>query len=136
MRNRPLPALLLPGTPELLYWPRVPLEVNGEVVTPDVLLRLRTGRRVDWAILEVDEGGVVTPESRRREALLALPTLRLTERDIFGANFVDRLVRRLQTLLGLQALGYKGPHGRGILEAPEPPRPGLRPTGTSRELRC
>ena len=126
MKPKRHPALLLPGSPEVLYWPRVPLDVDGEVVTPDVLLRVRTGSRVDWVVLEVDEGGVITPESRRREELLGLPTVRLTERDILGPDFVDRLVRRVQGLLGLRAVGYRGPAGRGTMEAPAPPRPGLR----------
>jgi len=116
MRNRRHPALFLAGTPEVLYWPRVPVEVGGEVLVPDVLLRVRTGQRVDWVLVEVDEGGAISPESLRREEALGLPTLRLSERDILSVSFVDRLVRRVQRLLGMQELGYRGPGGRGTLE--------------------
>jgi len=118
------PALLLSGSPEVLYWPRVPLELDGEVLVPDVLLRVRTGARVDWVHVEVDEGGVVSRDSRRRQERLGLPLLRLDERDILSPDFVDRLVRRVQGLLGLQVVGYRGPAGRGVLEAPRPPRVG------------
>ena len=90
------PAMLLPGNPELLYWPKVPLEIEGEVLVPDFLVRLRSGARVDWAMVEVDEGGFVTQESLERERRLGLPTLRVTEVDILRADFVDHLVRRLQ----------------------------------------
>jgi hypothetical protein len=116
MRNRRHPALFLGGTPEVLYWPRVPVEVAGEVLVPDVLLRVRTGERVDWVLVEVDEGGTITSESHHRQEILGLPTLRLTERDVLSASFVDRLVRRVQRLLGMQELGYRGPGGRGTLE--------------------
>ncbi len=116
MRNRRHPALVLAGTPEVLYWPRVPVEASGEVLVPDVLLRVRTGDRVDWVLVEVDEGGAISAESHHREEALGLPTLRLTERDILSASFVDRLVRRVQRLLGMQELGYRGPGGRGALE--------------------
>lgn len=133
MRNRRHPALLLAGTPEVLYWPRVPLEVAGEVLVPDVLLRVRTGERVDWVLVEVDEGGAISPDSLRREAALGLPTLRLTDKDILSASFVDRLVRGVQRLLGLQELGYRGPSGRGTLEALD--LPVSRRRGAGREPR-
>ena len=125
MKTRRHPALLLSGTPEILYWPRVPLEVEGEVLVPDVLLRVRTGARVDWVLVEVDEGGVLTAESRLREERLGLPTLRLTDQDILCTSFVDRLVRKVQALLGLQVVGYRGPGGRGTMEVPSLPQPRL-----------
>lgn len=132
MKNeKRLPALLLPGSPELLYWPKVPLEIDGQVVVPDILVRLRTGKQVDWAVVEVDEGGIATPDSLERERLLGLPTLRVSERDILRSDFVDHLVRRLQTLLGLQAVGYRGPNRRATLAA-APPRPELRRPKTRR----
>ena len=114
MRNRRHPALFLGGTPEVLYWPRVPVEVAGEVLVPDVLLRVRTGERVDWVLVEVDEGGTITSESHHRQEILGLPTLRLTERDVLSASFVDRLVRRAQRPVGMQ-FGVSGAGGRGNL---------------------
>lgn len=125
------PAMLLPGNPELLYWPKVPLEIEGEVLVPDFLVRLRSGARVDWAMVEVDEGGFVTQESLERERRLGLPTLRVTEVDILRADFVDHLVRRLQALLGLKATGYRGAKPASKL-AVAPPRPGLRRPRTGR----
>ncbi len=125
MKNRRHPALLLSGSPEILYWPRVPLEVEGEVLIPDVLLRVRTGDRVDWVHVEVDEGGVISRDSLHRQERLGLPVLRLNEQDILNTDFVDRLVRKVQGLLGLQVLGYRGPAGRGTMETPRPPRAGL-----------
>ncbi len=130
------PALLLSGSPEILYWPRVPLDVDGEVLVPDVLLRVRTGARVDWVHVEVDEGGVVSRDSLHRQERLGLPLLRLDERDILNADFVDRLARRVQGLLGLQVLGYRGPAGRGVLEAPRPPRVGRGPSPTAGSRTC
>lgn len=138
MNESRIPALVLPGTPEVIYVPKCQMEVDGEIVTADAMLRLRTGKRKDWVLVEVDEGGIITEESRRREELLGLPTLRISEKDLLRFDFVQHLIRRAQRLLGLQVTGYQGPKSGGEPRRGELVRPPLvRPaTGWRKASEC
>lgn len=101
MIDQAKPCLVLRrvGEPEIYYWPKVPLNVGDEVVTPDALVAARDGERTVWILVEIDEDPVVSVESIRRERMLALPTIRITAADLMRTDFMDRFLERVKGLL-------------------------------------
>jgi len=95
-REHPCLVLRLPGEPELYYWPKLTLCVGREDLTCDALLCAKRDDQTLWFLIEIDEGGVVTPESRHRERRLGLPTLRFTDEHVFDAGFIQLLLGRVK----------------------------------------
>ncbi len=104
-RSTALPCLHLkkPGLPELHYWPKVAVMVGDEVVVADALLCAQEKGLKEWFLVEIDEGGVVTPESRRRERLLDMKTIRLSDEHLFRLDFMDVFIDMVRQQMGLAA---------------------------------
>jgi hypothetical protein len=96
-----LPCLVLgnPADLEIYYWPKVRVQEAGEILTLDALVAARTPDQTTWLLVEIDEGGIVTPESRRREALMKLPTIRLNDVDILRPDCIDRFMQRVRDII-------------------------------------
>lgn len=99
-RENPCLVLKLPDEPELYYWPKLTLRVGREDITCDALLCAKRGDQNLWFLVEIDEGGVITAESRRRERRLGLPTLRFSDEHIFNNGFIQLLLGRVKDHLG------------------------------------
>ena len=108
LRKRPMPRrdgsyrclhLDKPGLPEIYLWPGLSIMTPEGTVTPDHLLCAREGERTVWGIIEIDEDGVPTPDSRKCERLLSVPTIRVTDDDLRRLDFMDRLIARIRVLL-------------------------------------
>lgn len=102
MKTPAMPCLIHEGPPRLHFWPKVTLDVNGQHLTVDALARIGD-QDPQWFILEIDEGGQVTPASRLRELALDMPCVRLTDQDILHPDFMGNLLQRIQAVLPRQA---------------------------------
>lgn len=96
MTMQPCLMLLLEGEPELTLWPEITLTVGGEPLMVDALVSVRDGDATHWFLVEIDEDGVVTDESRWREVRMGLPTLRFRDAD----NLLPRVLERVKQHLG------------------------------------
>ena len=89
------PAWRIHGNPDVVFWPKITLEVDGEHLTLDVLVRYKKDGLVHWFCLEIDEGAP-TPASLHREKKLRMPVLRLVDREICREDFIEHLLARLE----------------------------------------
>lgn len=93
--SHPCICVRRPGKPELHYFPKVSILTRGGIVTVDALLCIGSGKDLVWVAVEIDETARPSAESRRREALVPVPTLRLSPDDILKGELIDLLYARI-----------------------------------------
>lgn len=83
----------------LLIW-RPRLLVGKSRVRPDALVHYKSREKDCFLLLEIDENGEPSAKSLRRERLLSLPCLRITDRELTGATFVQTLLDMVADAVG------------------------------------
>ena len=128
MLDRKLPALITraqkPGDLELVTIPKVTLDVNGEALTVDNLVRVSLDGFFHFFYSEIDEDDDnPTPESLYRESKIELPIMRINRRDILREDFMNYYYSKIRKLVSRLGQGQpETPESRKFCEE-EPARP-------------
>lgn len=119
MMDRKMPALISRFDDlELVTIPKVTLNVYGEALTVDNLLRVSKDGHFHFFYSEIDEDDDrPSAESLYRESKIELPLMRINRRDILREDFMDYYLAKIRKLISRLGPGQpETPESRKFLE--------------------
>ncbi len=83
-------------------FPQVRVQTVGSPFRMDLLACLRVDNRLIWVNVEIDGPFHNEAYDRKRQALIGLPRVTLTEKDVCASDFKQRLLEKLARAAGIQ----------------------------------